>query len=139
MLHQHHPKLGRRHAPHRSAWRVDEVRERLRKVTEPAQESDRVVREDVREGLSAIVSIKHPDPSFSSQTKDKLVSSEVTSIVETMSMSALGILKRTLHRQALWRRPCSRAREAAKKARDMTVERARGRRPARKISRPSVQ
>ena len=73
--------------------------------------------EDVREGLSAIVSIK---PSFSSQAKDKLVSSEVTSIVETIVYERLvknpSIARGIVEKAVL----ASRAREAAKKARDMT-------------------
>ncbi|MCB9603537.1 MAG: DNA topoisomerase (ATP-hydrolyzing) subunit B [Sandaracinus sp.] len=78
--------------------------------------------EDVREGLTAIISVKHPDPSFSSQTKDKLVSSDVTPIVSGVVTDRLQQFldenpkssKKILERCVL----SARAREAARKARE---------------------
>jgi len=79
--------------------------------------------EDAREGLTAILSIKHPDPSFDSQTKSKLVSSEVKGIVEAVVADRLNsyleenpqnarkIIAKTLI--------AAKAREAARKAREM--------------------
>ena len=80
--------------------------------------------DDVREGLAAIVSVKHPDPSFSSQTKDKLVSSEVTGIVQTVVYEKLGdffeenpsVAKAIIEKALL----ASKARKAAQKARELT-------------------
>ena len=93
-------------------------------INKKIKNSTNISGDDAREGLTCVISVKLPDPKFSSQTKDKLVSSEVRPVVESVSLEKIeqwieenpNEIKKVVEKVV----EASDAREAARKARELT-------------------
>ena len=109
---------------HLAGFRGALTRSIVNYINKNTKNSNNVTGEDAREGLTCIISVKLPDPKFSSQTKDKLVSSEVRPVIESTSLIKLEQwleenpteIKKVIDKII----EASNAREAARKARELT-------------------
>ncbi len=109
---------------HLAGFRGALTRSIVNYVNKNTKNSNNITGDDAREGLTCIISVKLPDPKFSSQTKDKLVSSEVRPVIESTSLDKLeqwieenpSEIKKVIDKII----EASNAREAARKARELT-------------------
>ena len=109
---------------HLAGFRGALTRSIVNYINKKIKNSSNVSGDDAREGLTCVISVKLPDPKFSSQTKDKLVSSEVRPVVESVSLDKIeqwieenpNEIKKVADKVV----EASSAREAARKARELT-------------------
>ena len=109
---------------HLAGFRGALTRSIVNYVNKNTKNNNNITGEDAREGLTCVISVKLPDPKFSSQTKDKLVSSEVRPVIESTSLNKLeqwieenpSEIKKVIEKIL----EASNAREAARKARELT-------------------
>ncbi len=109
---------------HLAGFRGALTRSIVNYINKNTKNSNNITGDDAREGLTCIISVKLPDPKFSSQTKDKLVSSEVRPVIESISQDKLeqwieenpAEIKKVIDKII----EASNAREAARKARELT-------------------
>ena len=109
---------------HLAGFRGALTRSLVNYINKNTKNSNNISGEDAREGLTCIISVKLPDPKFSSRTKDKLVSSEVRPVIESTSLNKLeqwieenpSEIKKVIDKII----EASNAREAARKARELT-------------------
>ncbi len=109
---------------HLAGFRGALTRSIVNHINKNTKNSNNITGDDAREGLTCIISVKLPDPKFSSQTKDKLVSSEVRPVIESISLDKIeqwieenpSEIKKVVDKII----EASNAREAARKARELT-------------------